>query len=225
MSGNNTTTNFQTCSSYHLFNWSFAQIYVYVWCHLYTWCWYVLDNPHVKIYNGNLQSEQSSDKKQHEICHFFVGHLNTLRPRQNGCHFTDDSLKYIFLNENVIISAKISLKFVPKGPINNIPILVQTMAWRRPGDKPLSGPMMIRLLTYICVTWPQWVKQCYLISRIVSEISDNLSMFGSLEGQKRLHSAGILQQSTITYHFMSMFPMSIWTTTWLHGIDPEDILT
>ena len=32
------------------------------------------------------------------------------------------------------------------------------MAWRRPGDKPLSGPMMVRLPTHICVTRPQWVK-------------------------------------------------------------------
>ena len=32
------------------------------------------------------------------------------------------------------------MKFVPKGPINNIPALVQIMAWRRPGDKPLSEP-------------------------------------------------------------------------------------
>ena len=38
-------------------------------------------------------------------------------------------------NENVSISIEISLKFVPKGPINNIPALVQTTAWRRPGDK------------------------------------------------------------------------------------------
>ena len=44
---------------------------------------------------------------------------------------------------------KISLKFVPKGPINNIPSLVQIMAWRRPGDKPLSEPMMASL-THIC---------------------------------------------------------------------------
>ena len=28
------------------------------------------------------------------------------------------------------------------GPINDIPTLVQIMAWRRPGDKPLSEPMM-----------------------------------------------------------------------------------
>ena len=33
------------------------------------------------------------------------------------------------------------------------------MAWRRPGDKPLSEPVMVRLLTQICVTRPQWVNQ------------------------------------------------------------------
>ena len=63
-----------------------------------------------------------------------------------------------FLNENVWISINISLKFVPKGPINNIPTLVQIMAWRRSGDKPSSEPMMVSLLTHICVTRPQWVK-------------------------------------------------------------------
>ena len=60
-----------------------------------------------------------------------------------------------FLNENMIISLKISLKFVSTGPINNIPVLVQIMAWRRPGDKPLSEPMIIILLTHVCVTRPQ----------------------------------------------------------------------
>ena len=50
--------------------------------------------------------------------------FNSLRPRQNGRHFPDDTFKHIFLNENVRISIKISLKFVPKGPINNIPAFV-----------------------------------------------------------------------------------------------------
>ena len=50
--------------------------------------------------------------------------INTLRPRQNGRHFPDDIFKFIFLNENAWISIKISLKFVPKGPINKIPALV-----------------------------------------------------------------------------------------------------
>ena len=71
-------------------------------------------------------------------------------------------LKCVFLNENVWIPFQISLKFLPKGPINNIPALVQIMAWRRPGDKPLSEPMMIRLPTHICVTRPQWVKGFFL---------------------------------------------------------------
>ena len=52
-----------------------------------------------------------------------------------------DIFKCIFMNENVWISIKISMKFVPKGPINNIPALVQIMAWRRTGDKPLSEIM------------------------------------------------------------------------------------
>ena len=82
--------------------------------------------------------------------------FNTLGPRRNGRHFADDIFKGIFLNENVWIPIKISLKFVP--PINNIPALVQIMAWRRPGDKPLSGPIMVRLPTHICVTQPQWVN-------------------------------------------------------------------
>ena len=56
----------------------------------------------------------------------------------------DNIFKWIFLNENVIISIEISLKSVPKGPINNIPALVQVMAWRRPGDKPLSDLMMVK---------------------------------------------------------------------------------
>ena len=32
------------------------------------------------------------------------------------------------------------------------------MAWRRPGDKPLSEAMMVSLLTHICITRPQWVN-------------------------------------------------------------------
>ena len=89
---------------------------------------------------------------------FWLQCVNTLRPRQNGRHFPDAIFKCIFLNANVLISIKISLKFVPKGQISNIPTLVQVMAWRRPGDKPLFEPMMFRLPTHIFVTQPQWVN-------------------------------------------------------------------
>ena len=84
--------------------------------------------------------------------------LNTLRPIQNGRHFADDIFKCIFLNSIVWISIKIALKFVPKGPINNIPALVQKMAWRRSGDKALFESILVSLPAHICVTRPQWVN-------------------------------------------------------------------
>ena len=50
-----------------------------------------------------------------------LGFIITLRPRQNGRHFADDIFNCIFLNEDTWISLNISLKFVAKGQINNIP--------------------------------------------------------------------------------------------------------
>ena len=129
---------------------------------------------HTKYYATQLQFEKSDmlasisatmlymrrrklGKSQNSpICSYWS--LNTLRPKQNGRHFADDTFNRIFVNENVRILIKFSLKFVPKGPINNIPALVQIMAWRRPGDKPLSEPVMVSLLTHICVTRSQWVN-------------------------------------------------------------------
>ena len=66
----------------------------------------------------------------HSTAKKFISTLH-LRPRQNGRHFADDIFKCIFLNENASIAIKISLKFVPTGPINNIPALVQILAWRQ----------------------------------------------------------------------------------------------
>ena len=89
------------------------------------------------------------------FCIFHIEHsylLNTLRLRWKGQHLADDIFKCIFLKENVWISIKISLKFVPKGPINDIPAVVQIMAWCCPGDKPLSEPAVVSLLMHICVS-------------------------------------------------------------------------
>ena len=85
--------------------------------------------------------------------------LNTLSPRQVGRHFADDIFMCIFFNENCCILITFSLKYVRKGAIDNNLALVQMMAWRRSGDKPLSEPMMISLPTHICVTQPQWVNE------------------------------------------------------------------
>ena len=70
----------------------------------------------------------------------------------------DDIFKCIFLNETDRISIKISLKFVPRSPIDNKPALVQVMAWRWIGDKPLPEPMIAQFTAHICGTRGRWVK-------------------------------------------------------------------
>ena len=77
---------------------------------------------------------------------------------QNCGKFADDIFKFIFFDENVWISLKISLKCVPRVQINNIAALVQIIAWHRPDDKPLSEPMMFSSLMHIYIIRPQWVK-------------------------------------------------------------------
>ena len=54
---------------------------------------------------------------------------------------TTFSIAFSFLNENIWISNKMSLKYVPGVLIDNMSALVQIMACCRPGDKPLSEPM------------------------------------------------------------------------------------
>ena len=120
---------------------------------LFLWCIHPVYGQHGKailfLKSASLISldemQRSSMYKHIEWMIAVLGRQNTvttLRPRQNGRHFPD-IFKWIFLNENAWMSIEISLKFVPKGPINKLPALVQIMAWRRSGDKPLSEPMMV----------------------------------------------------------------------------------
>ena len=135
--------------------------------------------------------------------------LNTLRPRQDGRHFPDDNFKCTFLNENVSIRIKISLKFVPKGPINNIPAMVKIMAWRRPGDKPLSEPVMVSLPTHICVTRPQWVNQ---------QISILLNAWASKDHYDAFQIRNILiKLRFISWHYWDKFRFS------KHYLTPHNI--
>ena len=131
-----------------------------------------------------------------------------------------------FSNENEWISLMISLKFVPKVRINNIPAMVQIKAWRRPGDKPLSEPMVVSLPTHICVTRPQWVNSDFTSSswRLKSPASRlldqwlvrdnnketiNVSHYLSFrEDESTLRIAGLLWgDSTLTRRFPSQCPV------------------
>ena len=88
-------------------------------------------------------------------CHW--GCINTLGPRHYGRRFADGIFKRICFHVNDLISINITPKFVDKCQINDIPAMLQIMAWRRPGDKPLSETMMVNLPPCIYVTQPQWV--------------------------------------------------------------------
>ena len=69
-------------------------------------------------------------------------------------HFAGNIFTCIFLNENVWTY----IKFVPKGPIDNVPALVQIMARCRQGNRPLSEPTMLSLLTHMYVTRSQSIN-------------------------------------------------------------------
>ena len=133
--------------------------------HLICWPWtHCLSEEHLhhpSLITRTAVRDQANRSllKNRGIPQWAVSFLNTLRARQNGRHFADDMFKCIFLNENVWILIEISLKFVPRGSINNNQTLFQILAWRHPGDKPLSEPMMVSSLTHKWVTQPQWVKQ------------------------------------------------------------------
>ena len=61
-----------------------------------------------------------------------------------AANLADDIFKCIFMNEKFCISIQISLKIVPRGPVDNRLALVQVMAWCQTGDKPLLDPMLIQ---------------------------------------------------------------------------------
>ena len=137
--------------------------------------------------------------------------VNSLGPKRNRQHFADNIFNYIFFNENEWISLRISLQFVPKVWINNIPAFVQIMAWRRPGDKPLSDPMMVSLLTHICVTRSQWVNEsplyCWLYSPLPHIEAEATGVVP--ESSLLLSSWGLPEEVLQQYHrhgITSMFP-------------------
>ena len=72
------------------------------------------------------------------LCIFFnaIGYEHEAETKLLPFHWWH--LKCILLNKNVSISFKVSLNFVPKVRISRISALVQIVAWRQPGDKPLS---------------------------------------------------------------------------------------
>ena len=143
----------------------YIHIYIYIYIHIYENLWFRQTTtgrkhesfPLLALSEGNLLGTYGLPSKMtvksksvsmlwrhHNHASMGQPHVNILRQRQNGRHFADDIFKRMFLNENIWIPIEISLKFVPKGSIDNIPAL------------------MVNLPTQICTTRPQWVKIRYL---------------------------------------------------------------
>ena len=104
-------------------------------------------------------------------------------------HVADDIFNCIFLHENVWLSIKISLNVFPMGRINNIPALVQIMAWHLRGDKPwlvyrtiYASLGLIELTKQVCVGTAGWMKHqhmefhfiiflAYVISKVMAFVT------------------------------------------------------
>ena len=104
--------------------------------------------------------QQNAWKMLYTQCWLFGSSSNLLThlSLEKMTDISQTALSNAFSWMKMLILIKISMKFVPRDPIDNIPALVQIMAWHRTGNKPLSEPMMVRLLMHICVTQPQCVK-------------------------------------------------------------------
>ena len=114
--------------------------------------------------------------------------VNSVRLRQNVRNFPADICNWIFVNEEVWILLKISLAYVLKVWINNIPAWVQIMVWRRPGDKPIFEPLMVSLLKHIFIIRPQWVNYYYVHNFHQLSISKTVTLYRP-QNKKNVESA------------------------------------
>ena len=80
--------------------------------------------------------------------------INTFGWRKSWHQSADEILKCFFINEKYHIFIQISLRFIPKGPINNMPSMVQIMPWRHSDDNQLSDDSVVYWYIYIWNTQP-----------------------------------------------------------------------
>ena len=58
-------------------------------------------------------------------------------------HYSDNIFQGILLYDKSCISIQISVNYVHKSSINNLPAFVQVKVWYQLGNKPLSKPMVV----------------------------------------------------------------------------------
>ena len=154
----------------------------------------------------NHVSKRGHWRRMYASVHWVVsGPVNESSSEQNGHHFSDNILKFIFMNEKFCISIWVSLNFVPKGPNDNKSALVQVMAWCRIGYMPLREPLLTHFTTHICSTggkqvnespmrpqsrnqwWP--IVNCTPTTTIPTEICIKMKTFPFMKLHSQLSSA------------------------------------
>ena len=165
----------------------------------------------------------------HKIAIFFpnAGTVNSPPPpsRTKWLPSADCTFKCIFMNERFCILIQILLKLVPKGPIENTLALVQVMAWRRTGDKPLPESMVTQFLNalkgdesivlcshYSKVTWASWHLKSpatrLLVQQFVQDNSkENIIALHYRPFVRGIHTSGFHSQRDSNAESVSM---------WLH---------
>ena len=98
------------------------------------------------------------------------------------------------------------LSFVPTFRFNNIPLRVQMMALRRLSDKPLSEPVMVSLLSHMCVTRPQWVtkNRGYTFLRV-----EAFHVFRMLRGQPCLSQENTVWWDHVCQYFWPVLSVEL----------------
>ena len=152
--------------------------------------------------------------------HYTYNTLLTLWSRDKMAAIFETNFLCIFLNENIWSLLDLLVKFVPNGPVNNIPSLVQIMDGCRPGDKQLLEPMMVCFLTYICVTRPRWVKHNYSnkllrtvqVSFIKSLKLSKIVVIGWYMAMPKQNTWVIMYPPVVTHHWLKIILLK-WRTT------------
>ena len=112
-------------------------------------CYIFLSRSYVCIVESNCKTSPSLTHWG-RVTHIWVNIIYVNKSPDGKFHC--ENFKRIFLNEKDWILIDISLKFVPKGAIDNKSAMVQVMSWHRTGHKPLPVPNADPVHRYICAT-------------------------------------------------------------------------
>ena len=153
--------------SWHHRTWS-TLVQVMAWCltapsHYLNQCWLIISEFSWHLLSSGQFHRKCSKKSFLDVSLKIINWLIspwTKWPPSSGRHFQMHFLEWKCINFDYYLT-----EICSQGPNQQIPALVQIMAWRLPGNKPLSEPMMVSFLTHICVTRPQCVKDCNCISQ------------------------------------------------------------